>query len=248
MPLRRGRCKRSRAVVAANRRDHNLLFYFIFSFFFATMVDLVLPSPTPPLQPPPPPSVFAEPLLELLRAKVTLGLPVRVYCDGVFDLLHYGHSRALEQARAAASAALAAACGGGGSATAAIHLTVGVCTDADVAAYKGAAPVLSYAERVESLRHCRWVDAVLPAPWVPTPTFLDAHGLDVLAHDALPYADLSGFAAGGDCYAAIKTAGRFLPTQRTDGVSTTDILARVLARGEELGRKVAGAIAPPPAT
>ena len=207
-----------------------------------------LPAPNPPLQPPPPPEQFLEPLRQLLRAKANSGLPIRIYCDGVWDLAHYGQLRALEQARAAAVAALSASCGSLIGSSVTIHLTAGVCSDEDVAAYKGAAPVLTYSERAESLLHCRWVDAVIPAPWVPTPAFLDAHGLDVLAHDALPYADLSGAAAGGDCYEAIKSAGRFLPTQRTDGVSTTDILARVLQRREEFGRKVAAAAVPAAST
>jgi choline-phosphate cytidylyltransferase len=143
-------------------------------------------------------------------------------------LTNLGHLRALEQARCTASAAAAAAgCGG-----VRVHLTVGLCTDADVAAYKGAAPILSAAERAESLRACRWVDAVLAAPWTPTPEFLDAHGLDVICHDDAPYPDASGAAA--DCYASVKAAGRFLPTQRTQGISTTDLLARVLKRRAEL--------------
>ena len=184
--------------------------------------------PTPPLPPPPPPSSFSPALLRRLSAAAASGAPLRIYCDGVFDLTHLGHFRALEQARSAASAAAAAAgCGG-----ARVHLTVGLCSDEDVAAFKGAAPILTAAERAEGMRACRWVDAVLAAPWTPTPEFLDAHGLDAIAHDDAPYPDASGAAA--DCYAAVKAAGRFLPTQRTQGVSTSDLIARVLKRRDEL--------------
>ncbi|CAK9156414.1 unnamed protein product [Ilex paraguariensis] len=42
-------------------------------------------------------------------------------------------------------------------------------------------------ERYESLRHCRWVDEVIPdAPWVLTEEFLDKHQIDYVAHDSLP--------------------------------------------------------------
>ena len=184
--------------------------------------------PVPPLPPPPRPSSFSPALLRRISSAAASGAPLRIYCDGVFDLTHLGHFRALEQARGAASAAAAAA----GCAHMHIHLTVGLCSDGDVAAYKGAAPILTAAERAESMRACRWVDAVLAAPWTPTPEFLDAHGLDAIAHDDAPYPDASGAAA--DCYAAVKTAGRFLPTLRTQGVSTSDLLARVLRRREEL--------------
>jgi choline-phosphate cytidylyltransferase len=151
----------------------------------------------------------------------------------VFDLPHFGHYAALEQARAAAAAAAAFA----GVPSARVHLTAGACGDGDVAAYKGAAPVLAHWERCATLRHCRWVDDVLavPAPWVPTVAFLDSIGCDAIAHDALPYADASGAAGGdGDCYGELKAAGRFLATQRTPGVSTTDLVARVLRRREAL--------------
>ncbi|KAG2239191.1 hypothetical protein Bca52824_090051 [Brassica carinata] len=59
--------------------------------------------------------------------------------------------------------------------------------------------VMTESERYESLRHCKWVDEVIPdAPWVLTTEFLDKHQIDYVAHDALPYADASG--AGNDVY------------------------------------------------
>ncbi|KAH7296018.1 hypothetical protein KP509_26G004200 [Ceratopteris richardii] len=92
--------------------------------------------------------------------------------------------------------------------------------------YKGKT-VMTEAERYESLRHCKWVDEVIPdAPWVINQEFLDKHQIDFVAHDALPYADASG--AGKDVYEFVKAAGKFKETKRTDGISTSDIIMRIL--------------------
>lgn len=50
--------------------------------------------------------------------------------------------------------------------------------------------------------------------------------IDFVCHDALPYGDASGQSASGDVYAHIKEAGRFVETQRTEGISTSDIITR----------------------
>ena len=104
------------------------------------------------------------------------------------------------------------------------HLTVGVTGDDETHHRKGLT-VLSARERAESLRHCRWVDAVLEdCPWVVTDEFLEEHQFDYVAHDDLPY----GAAEGDDIYAPIKAAGKFLVTQRTEGVSTTGIITKIV--------------------
>ena len=54
--------------------------------------------------------------------------------------------------------------------------------------------------------------------------FLELHAIDYVAHDAIPYT--SG--AVDDVYAFTKSIGKFLPTQRTKGVSTTDLITRVI--------------------
>jgi choline-phosphate cytidylyltransferase len=105
--------------------------------------------------------------------------------------------------------------------------------------------------RCEAVRHCRWVDEVVPdAPWVidndflekvrPTflphdalsPTRADAcflcsrqYNIDYVAHDVDPY----GSAGHDDVYAFCKIRGKFLPTRRTPGISTSDLLARLVS-------------------
>jgi choline-phosphate cytidylyltransferase len=103
-----------------------------------------------------------------------------------------------------------------------VYLMVGVTGDEETHLRKGLT-VLSGAERAESVRHCKWVDEVVPnCPWIVTPEFIEEHKIDYVAHDDLPY----GAAEGDDIYAPIKAQGKFLVTQRTEGVSTTGVITR----------------------
>ena len=103
-------------------------------------------------------------------------------------------------------------------------LSPGVCTDADTLYHKGKT-VMPQKERIESVRQCRWVDEVIEnTPWVPTVAFLDEHEIDFVAHDAIPYASEDS----EDVYAEVKNAGRFAETQRTEGVSTSDLILRII--------------------
>eukprot|EP00624_Nannochloropsis_granulata_P002663 evm.model.NODE_23415_length_9299_cov_18.335304.4 len=93
---------------------------------------------------------------------------------------------------------------------------------------------MSEDERYESLRHCKWVDEVVEdAPWVVNDEFLAKHNIDYVCHDALPYADTSGQADDGDVYSHLKRNGMFLETQRTDGISTSDIINRVIVHYDD---------------
>lgn len=142
------------------------------------------------------------------------GRPVRVYADGVFDLFHLGHMRQLEQAKKAFPD---------------VYLMVGVTGDKETHKRKGLT-VLSGSERAETVRHCKWVDEVVEdCPWIVTPEFLEEHKIDYVAHDDLPYvAD-----EGDDIYKPIKEAGKFLVTQRTEGVSTTGIITKIVRDYEQ---------------
>lgn len=139
---------------------------------------------------------------------------ISIYADGCYDMFHFGHARQLEQIK---------------SIYPHVKLVVGVCSDSDIFKYKGHM-IMNEKERVETVKHCRWVDDIIfPAPWYPTLEFMDEHGLDFIAHDIIDY----GAPGAVDVYESMKQAGRFIPTLRTEGISTSDLLTRILKDREE---------------
>lgn len=140
--------------------------------------------------------------------------PIRVYADGIFDIFHYGHAKMFEQTKKAFSNT---------------YLMVGVCSDEDTQKYKRK-PVLTWKERCESIRHCKWVDEIIyDAPWVITKDFIDKYEIDYIAHDNTPYPLSNNNAYIEDVYKEVKKLGMFLATQRTNDISTTDIINRILS-------------------
>lgn len=135
--------------------------------------------------------------------------PIRIYADGVFDLFHIGHMKQLEQAKKAFEN---------------VELICGIPSDVETHARKGLT-VLTDEQRCETLRHCKWVDDVIPnAPWCVNSDFLKKHNIDYAAHDDLPYAADDT----DDIYKEIKEKGMFLATQRTEGISTSDIITKII--------------------
>jgi choline-phosphate cytidylyltransferase len=148
-----------------------------------------------------------------MHSEDTISKPIRVYADGVFDLLHLGHANMLFQAKTLFPI---------------VHLMVGVCKDADVTDGKRS-PIMSYRERVELIRHIQWVDEIIDdAPWIIDAEFLEKHDIDYVAHDDLPCPSSVG--ANDDVYEFAKAAGKFKATKRTPGICTTDIIARIADR------------------
>ncbi|KAL4419461.1 hypothetical protein ABPG77_003574 [Micractinium sp. CCAP 211/92] len=137
--------------------------------------------------------------------------PVRVYLDGCFDLMHYGHANALRQAKALGD-----------------ELVVGLVPDREILRCKGP-PILKDEERLKLVQSVKWVDEVLTdVPYDLTPEFLHElftkHRIDYVLHGDDPCL----LPDGTDAYAHAKKLGRFKMIKRTEGVSTTDIVGRML--------------------
>eukprot|EP00735_Rhodelphis_limneticus_P009263 TRINITY_DN2644_c0_g1::TRINITY_DN2644_c0_g1_i2::g.26020::m.26020 TRINITY_DN2644_c0_g1::TRINITY_DN2644_c0_g1_i2::g.26020 ORF type:complete len:405 (+),score=110.80,sp/Q9ZVI9/PECT1_ARATH/56.45/7e-147,CTP_transf_2/PF01467.21/7.6e-14,CTP_transf_2/PF01467.21/3.9e-12,CTP_transf_2/PF01467.21/5.5e+03,FAD_syn/PF06574.7/1.9,FAD_syn/PF06574.7/1.7e+02,FAD_syn/PF06574.7/73 TRINITY_DN2644_c0_g1_i2:39-1217(+) len=137
--------------------------------------------------------------------------PIRVYMDGCFDMMHFGHANALRQAKALGDV-----------------LVVGVVSDAEIVRHKGP-PVMNGKERLTAVTGCRFVDEVIEdAPYDLTPDFLhkliNVHKIDIVVHGDDPCTT----AEGTDAYAECKRLGMYRQIKRTEGVSSTDIVGRML--------------------
>lgn len=147
----------------------------------------------------------------------------RIYSDGVFDMLHLGQMRQLEQAKKMFKN---------------VTLVVGVTDDDETVQLKGQV-VNNISERVEMLRHIKWVDEIIaPCPWVITREHMEKHKIDYVAHDDLPYTScqkksLTSEDEEQDIYRWLKDEGLFKATQRTKGISTTECVARILQNYED---------------
>lgn len=85
-------------------------------------------------------------------------------------------------------------------------------------------------ERYESVRGCKWVDEVVEdAPYVTTLEIMDQYDCEVCIHGD----DLSIGADGKDTYQIVKDAGRFVECRRTQGVSTTELVGRMLLMSKD---------------
>jgi ethanolamine-phosphate cytidylyltransferase len=123
--------------------------------------------------------------------------------------MHYGHSNALRQAKEMGD-----------------YLVVGVHSDEEITKNKGPT-VLKNAERYAAVRACKWVDEVVEdAPYLTTLEYLDKYQCDFCVHGD----DVTTMADGTDCYSVVKKAGRYKECKRTEGVSTTDLVKRMLLR------------------
>lgn len=114
------------------------------------------------------------------------------------------------------------------------ELVVGLVSDSEIVKNKGSEPLMPFEERLAALTACKFVDEViagvdyeLSEGWVNT--LLSAHEVDFIAHGDDPCIT----ADGKDAYDYPKRIGKFRMFKRTEGVSTTDLVGRMLLRTRE---------------
>lgn len=138
------------------------------------------------------------------------GQEVRIWMDGAFDMMHYGHMNAFRQGKALGT-----------------HLVVGVNSDESIAQCKGP-PVMNDQERLTAVEGCKFVDEVVPGvPYVMSEEYLE-YVIDKYRIDFVVHGDDPCIVDGKDVYAAAKAKGKYRSIPRTEGVSTTDIVGRML--------------------
>eukprot|EP00916_Digyalum_oweni_P026991 GHVL01044294.1.p1 GENE.GHVL01044294.1~~GHVL01044294.1.p1 ORF type:complete len:261 (-),score=49.52 GHVL01044294.1:603-1385(-) len=138
---------------------------------------------------------------------------IRIYADGIFDLTHSGHFNALRQAKALGD-----------------ELVVGVVSDSEAKKTKGV-PIYPQSERAELIKSCKWVDeVVVGTPYEVTCELLDSLNCDFAAHGD----DFAPTSEGKDCYDEPRKAGRLKIFKRTEGVSTTTLVSRLLLASKNM--------------
>lgn len=130
-----------------------------------------------------------------------------IWIDGCFDFSHHGHAGAMLQARRLGT-----------------ELVVGVHSDEAILENKGPT-VMDLDERVIAVNACRWSTKAIPhAPYVTSLPWISHYGCQFVVHGD----DITSDSSGEDCYRFVKQAGRFKVVKRTPGISTTDLVGRML--------------------
>lgn len=138
------------------------------------------------------------------------GKEIRIWMDGAFDMMHFGHMNAFRQGKALGS-----------------YLIVGVNSDETITACKGK-PVCSEIERLETVRACKWVDEVVEGvPYIMSDEYL-AYVIEKYNIDYVVHGDDPCIVDGKDVYESARKMGKYLTIPRTEGISTTDLVGRML--------------------
>lgn len=155
-----------------------------------------------------------------MTASTSTSPPVRGYIDGCFDIMHSGHYNAIRQAKSICDT-----------------LVVGIHSDQEIAENKSM-PVMRQEERYRLLDHIKWIDEILyDVPYSPELATLERARADFCIHgDDMPV-NSQGFCA----YDEMRHAGRLRIIKRTEGVSTTDLIGRLLTLSRNQPSDLGGA-------
>jgi choline-phosphate cytidylyltransferase len=170
--------------------------------------------------------VFAD-ICDYLQLPL-LSPAVNVYCDGIFDLCHIGHKEQFRKAMVVTNGN---------------RLLVGVCNDKDSSGYKRP-PVMNENERYAVVGACKYVSEVIrDAPLISTAEFIQKHKIHLYAvgeeyklrpEGTRPRPGDPDYKSESDYYRVPREMGILRFTSRTPGMSTTDLVQRIVDRQDEL--------------
>lgn len=120
----------------------------------------------------------------------------RILVDMSATIIHHGHIRLLSLAKEHG------------------YVIVALTTDDEIISKKGYTPELAYTHREEILRSIKYVDDVIPSPWLITDEFLTIHHIDFLVH--------------GSDNSNLVDKSKLLIFPRTPGISSTIMRSNVL--------------------
>lgn len=135
-----------------------------------------------------------------------MGDRMRVYCDMVGDLFHYGHVNFLKEAKKIGS-----------------YVIVGLMSDNEAEAYKRR-PILNIEERKREIEGCKYVDEVIiDCPCPITEEFMRKHKIDYVLHgDDYSEEDIEKW------YSVPKRQNKLKLVPYTKGISSSEIIDRIL--------------------
>ena len=135
-------------------------------------------------------------------------MPVRIYMAACMDIIHSGHFNCMRQAKALGDV-----------------LVIGVISDEEIARSKGP-PVMRHNERKVIAEACKWVDEVVEnVEYYVTVDILARVNCDYVIHgdDLAIRKD-----TGTDAYDEVRKAGKLKIVKRTEGISTTEMVGKML--------------------
>lgn len=140
--------------------------------------------------------------------ELTQTRPIRIYMAACMDITHSGHFNCMRQAKALGDI-----------------LVVGVISDEEIRRSKGP-PVMNQEERQAMALACKWADEVqLGVEYYVTPEILARYNCDYVVHgdDIAIRKD-----TGTDAYHDVRVAGKLKVIKRTEGISTTEMVGKML--------------------
>ncbi|KAF5351530.1 hypothetical protein D9758_007232 [Tetrapyrgos nigripes] len=128
----------------------------------------------------------------------------RIYVDGIYDMFNVAHAHQLRQAKLSFPS---------------VHLIVGVFSD-ELCESFGYHVLTPHVERCELLRHCRWVDEILPdAPWQLDDQILREQRIDFVVIDEGATVDPAYDNVRLKGYDALKRQGKVILVKKATGVT-----------------------------